>query len=560
MHILLSGRMQILVAPEEGGQARSIGVRKSGDVLGEIALFTGCERSATVVAIRDSTLGYLSREDFDFVMETYPHTKPDVANFIIDRLIKTQGATYNHLDKKAIIAVLPIDEALGAGTFTSGLRNSMQRLGDTVLVDAQSINDVCSGCFDADGHEVASRIERYLESLEQTNDYLILEASASLNNWTRTCLSFAETVVFVTSTSASLERATRLARQFQDSHNKSGHKSELVLVQDNTVAAPKGTMPWLEAIRADRHHHLRLASVEDFDRLARSITGNSVSLILSGGGARGFAHLGVIRALRKIGIPIDCVGGASQGAIIAAGVAMGWDDARMIAEYKTAYVDVNPGNDYTLPVFSIIKGKKMSQGLRRHFGETLIEDLWLPFFAISSNLSTGQEKVHRTGLLWHSLRASASLPAILPPVFDNSEVLVDGSILNNLPVKIAKDLMQGHVIVIDTSPDDDFFYEEAELPAAWKYIVQRIFSLGKRSDLPTIERLVMKSAMLGSRKESEAAARLADLHLTPSVKEFKLWDWHRMLEISEAGYEQCHDRLAEWSAMHPELLWRTERH
>lgn len=107
-------------------------------------------------------------------------------------------------------------------------------------------------------------------------------------------------------------------------------------------------------------HHLRRDAVDDLDRLVRAITGNPVSLIRSGGGARGSAHLGAIRALRDIGIPIDCVGGSGQGVIIAAGVAIGWDDARMIEEYKTAYVDVNPGNDYTLPVFSIINGKKTS--------------------------------------------------------------------------------------------------------------------------------------------------------------------------------------------------------
>lgn len=558
MHILHTGRMQIRVASEEGAVDKVVGIMKPGEVVGEISLFTGGNRAATVTATRDSTLVYLAREDFDRVMVAYPALRSDVAHFIIDRLIKAQGRIEAPINPIRTIAVVPLDRNFDASAFTRRLQISLLRFGSTALVDSRMVRACFPKGLDSNSNEGVAELEHYLDTTEETNDYVLLEADPSASRWTLKCAAYADAIVFVAPVSTPIDVAAGLAQEVGRLRAESGPVRELVLVHGHRTALPQRTMSWLNAIPVERHHHVHCGKDEEFGRLARILSGNSVSLILGGGGARGFAHIGVIRSLREAGIPIDMVGGASQGAIVAAGVAMGWDDVKMLEEYRAAFVDEKPGSDYTLPVFSIIRGAKMSRGLQRHFGDTLIEDLRIPFFAVSSNLSRGKETVHRTGSLWRSLRASASLPAILPPMIENSELLVDGSILNNLPANVAKDSMGGYVIVVDISSNDDFKYNHKELPTVWEYLKKRIFSPRSLRGIPTIQNLVIKSTMLGSRREAEAARHLADLFISPPVKNFDMLGWHRMFDICEAGYAYSYEQVASWARSHPELIQHKE--
>src|SRR5690606_26256292 len=169
----------------------------------------------------------------------------------------------------------------------------------------------------------------------------------------------------------------------------------------------------------------------DIARLARVMAGLSVGLVLSGGGARAYAHIGAIRALREHGAPIDFVGGSSMGAIIGAGVALGWSDDEIHERVHDAFVKSNPLGDFRLPVVALAAGDRVESRLAAHFGDARIEELHTPFFAVSSNLTTGAVRIHRSGLVRDALRASSALPGILPPVVQDGEVLVDGAVLDN---------------------------------------------------------------------------------------------------------------------------------
>ena len=204
---------------------------------------------------------------------------------------------------------------------------------------------------------------------------------------------------------------------------------------------------WQASLPGIRHHHVRGSA--DFERVVRLLTGRAVGLVLSGGGARGFAHLGVVRALREHGVPIDLVGGTSMGGILAAGVAKDWDDAELVERFRRCFVDTNPLSDFTLPVVSLVSGRKVGMLLRRELGDLDIEDLPLPFFCVSSNLTTGRIAVHQRGPLWRWLRASVAIPGVLPPVFQGGEVFVDGGSMNNLPVDVMRASGRGAVIGVD---------------------------------------------------------------------------------------------------------------
>ncbi len=239
-----------------------------------------------------------------------------------------------------------------------------------------------------------------------------------------------------------------------------------------------------------------------------------VGLVLSGGGARGFAHLGIIRALREAKVPIDFLGGASIGAIIAAGVAMGWSDEEMQLRYRRSFVQTNPVNDYTFPFLALTRGKKVSRLLEREYGSVLIEDLRYPYFCVSANLTTGRLFEHRSGSVAQALRASVAIPGVMPPVFHDDGVLVDGAAINNLPV----DVMQGHapgfVIGCDVGADRNF---------------------GERR--VNIFEVLMHAGMINSTASERAQRELADVLMKPPLANIDLLNWQAFDRAIQAGYD-----------------------
>ena len=222
----------------------------------------------------------------------------------------------------------------------------------------------------------------------------------------------------------------------------------LLLRRSGDNPAPGSTRPWLEAYPGvSMHHHIRHEG--DLARVARLIGGHATGLVLSGGGARGFAHIGVLRALREAGIAVDYVAGCSAGAIVGAGIAADWDDAHLATALRAAFVEDDPLSDFTLPLVAMHSGHKVSQVLKRTFGEGDIEDLPLPFFCVSTDLSEGVLHVHERGPLWITLRATSAIPGVVPPVFHERRVLVDGGVMDNLPVEEMRHRLGGDIIAVD---------------------------------------------------------------------------------------------------------------
>lgn len=556
MHILVAGRLQVRVAAEIGGPERVVAQLGPGEVVGEIALFTGRGRAATLVAMRDSALGFLPREDFESVMLRHPAAQLHLSNYIIERLLDAQRHTNVNRNPVRTLAVVPLDGGFELRAFCGRLQVALLRFGSVALLDASTMKARFPDCLTGSGAGT-TELECYLDNAEQSHDYLVLQTDVGLSDWLKKCVAYADVIVFVASAGAPEQPAVELAQEAVRAAGEPSPVLELVLVHPTATEVPENTQRWLGAIPGARHLHITWEGDEGFDRLARFYSGNAVALVLGGGGARGFAHIGVLRTLREAGIPIDAVGGTSIGSIVAGGIAIGWNDTRMLDVFKAAFVDDHPTDDYTVPVMSLVQGRKMSESLKARFGDTQIEDLWIPFFAVSSSLSHNREYIHRHGALWRALRASASLPGIFPPVIEGADLLVDGGILNNLPVDVMRDSVRGHVIAVDLSTDKDVSYEQKQLPTAWEYIKSRIQTREVGQDVPTLHRVILQSTMLGSRREVQAARRLADLFLNPPTAEFDLLDWKRFHTISEAGYRYARTRVTAWVEEHPELVNRS---
>jgi NTE family protein len=287
-------------------------------------------------------------------------------------------------------------------------------------------------------------------------------------------------------------------------------------------------------------HHLRLHAPGDMARLARHLAGRAVGLVLSGGAARGFAHIGAIRAWREAGLPIDRIGGASMGAVIAAGVAAGWDDRELGDRIHQAFVKTNPLNDYTVPWIALFRGETVDRLLRHHFNETVIDALWRPFFAVSTNLTTGGLLVHRHGRLWQALRASIAIPGVLPPLFVGGDVLVDGGVLDNFPVDVMAGIGSGPIVGIDVG-EAPALMPGTEVPVNRRGLIG--FLRPDPGRLPGIVSLLSRVGTVSSNLQTSLARAQLSLLIQPPIADVALLDWHSFDRAVEAGYRAAMDAL-----------------
>ena len=271
----------------------------------------------------------------------------------------------------------------------------------------------------------------------------------------------------------------------------------------------------------------------DLDRLARVYSGRSIGLALSGGGARAYAHVGVLRALEELGVTPDFLVGTSMGAVIAAGAAMGWGSEELDRRIRDAFVESSPLSDIAFPLVAMTHGREVEQRLATHFGETQISDLWRPFACVSTDLTTGDAFTHRSGLLRAALRASISLPGILPPVVIDDHVHVDGALVANLPVEMLRDQHDGPNIAVDVAEMAGLTPAELELnPGGLRWLTSGAFLKG-----PPIVSVLIRSATLPSVRSAHAhQPDPLEIAINPQLDAVQLQDWKAYDLAVEAGY------------------------
>jgi NTE family protein len=546
LHVVLTGRLQVKVREADGSE-RIIAYPQPGEVVGEIALLSGAGRAATISAVRDTTLATIPRAAIDRLIARHPQVFSNIARMIIARLTGQRGHIATRSGARTLL-IVPLHRSLCLDEWCNALRHELLRFGTVLQLDATLAKARFGG---TPGPDYGQPLDR----CEQDHDFLLLVANPVPDDWNRICRGYADEIVLLAD-AAQDPALTELERWLFDMPETKSHHAHIHLALIHAAEAkPRRTRDWLAARRVDRHHHLRMGSREDLARLARFLSGNAVGLVLAGGGARGFAHLGAIRALGEAGVPIDMVGGASFGALAATGLARGLNDAESFAEHRLAFTCEDPLGDYTLPVMSLVRGEHLNRVLRSHLPMD-IEDLWLPFFAVSSDLSANRVRVHERGPLWQAIRASVSLPAILPPAIEAGHLLVDGGVLNNLPIDVMRSRMQGKIIAVDLAVD--VFAEAAyqRIPGTLEYLTDQLLPGRPRRAAPTLTRVILQVTTLASRKEVQHARKLADLYLNPPLMDFDFLDWRRMREIAEAGYRHALPRIEEWLSRHPQYDYR----
>jgi NTE family protein len=521
MYVLLSGGLASY-APVGSDRRRFLNRIVAGETVGEMGLISGRPRSATVVALRDSELVRLSREAFDGMLRHHPSAMLGLARITVERLeTQTRSHRRGRVAGPHSFTLLPQALEVDVAGFALEFFEALSLLGRTELV------------WSARGAEHTSH---WFHKLETSNDYVVYVADHCDSTWSKLCLRQADALLLLANADSPAtpwqallaEPEARVARP----------RAELVLLHGRTRTHGAAER-WLAQTGPIPHHHV--SGPQDVQRVARMLTGTAVGLVLSGGGARGFAHLGVVRALRERHVPIDLVGGTSIGAIMGAAIASGWPDDRLREVFKRTFVDSNPLGDYTLPVVSLVSGRRVSERLRQEFGEIAIEDLPLPFYCVSANLTTGHASVHRRGELWRWLRASVAIPGVLPPVMHRGEVHVDGATINNLPVDVMREMGRGRVIGVDVGADRTFISEtdELDVPPLWRLMAW--FRAQRRR--PNIFQLLWRAGMVNSAAATLARREQTDLLLQPPLEDVDLLNWRAFERAIEAGYRHASERL-----------------
>jgi NTE family protein/lysophospholipid hydrolase len=542
LYLVYSGRLAV-VREAENGKSLLLGEVGRGDSVGEIAVLTGKRRSASVRALRDVVLARLPQAATHLLLGKHPS-----ALLTITRSLASWLDPAGRPEKSRSCLAVAVAPAAGpVPDLVGGLVSALSALGPTLRLSAAEIDGQfgagTSHC--ADGSVEHGRITSWINEQETRYSFLVYEADAGPSAWTRRCLRQADRVLVVAPADSEPSLGALAAELALLAADQGEQLEELVLLHRDSSRRPRGTARWLDLRPFIRHHHVRLDRVGDLARLARFLDGSAVGLVLGGGGARGFAHIGVIRALEEAGVPIDRVGGASMGAMIGALYARGYGWEEIVDFNRRGWVRMRPHKVYTLPLISILSKVKAEPMLQMYYEDDLIEDLWLSYFCVSTNLTRTEVVVHDRGSLRRAISASITIPGITPPVLDKEgDLLVDGGVLNNLPTDVMRRLGEGPIIASDVSAAVDLRADPSytEPPTPWQYLASR-FRRAKVRYFPNILHLVHRAALLASDVYAKHAKAEVDLYIDLPMDDYDMFDMEPLDELVDFGYRFTREAL-----------------
>jgi NTE family protein/lysophospholipid hydrolase len=551
LYIVVQGRLHFTV--ETAGETRTLGEVGAGESIGEFALLAESGtpeslRSATVSATRVTDVIVMTRPVFENLLRQHPQILLNLTRRIIRRELQITQSTVPGMSA-LVIAVLPTHPRQMLGDFPRQLAEAFGALGTTQVWNPERFDELYGKPGDAQtplDHPTSLLINAWLDEHERRHQYVIYEVPLPLDDagqltpWARRCAEDADILLLVgddrldpapTAVEAGLATAQTRARL------------ELALVHPAGCPMPSGTLRWLTPRHAGAaplraHHHLRLGRPDDFRRLARQLSRQPLGLTLGGGGARGWAHIGAIRALEEAGFEADRVGGASMGAIIAAGYACDWSVEQM---NQLAVQFSNPKKllDYTLPYASITATRRISTLLQTLFGESQIEDAWRPYFCISANLTRGEEQTHASGPIWKAVRASMAFPAIFAPIYEDGCVLIDGGAANNVPVDRMREFCPNGTVIgveLETGSPVNGQYNFGSSLSGWEVLLSRLNPFAREVKAPNLLDIVGGIVYSNNRYRLNEVWRSADLLVRVPVEAYGLLDFDRYPQIIEAGY------------------------
>lgn len=544
LYLVVSGRFEVRIRD----RAEPVAEIGPGSPIGEIAFLAGGERTATVTALRDSLVLRLSRDGFERLCQRAPQMWRTLTATLANRLAhQTAGRSITTEPVPRTITIIPAGPRPIPERFIELIETAFVGTGRTICVRAANLDRIIG---DAAARDIAgSAATEALNALESAYDVILYVADRELTPWSEKAIRQADVLLRV-----GVARPRTMEPVAENAHERFASRllpeaaQRLVLLHERRQA-PNGTRHWLGPRGVRMHHHVALSDRADVDRLVRFIRGEALGFVTCGGGAFCAAHVGLYKALLEAGIAFDIMGGTSGGGAMAAAFAMGRAPDEIDQTTHEIFITNGAMRRYTWPRYSILDHTHFDRVLQEHYAGIDIEDLWIPYFAISTNLSRYSLHKHVAGNLWEAIRASGSIPALLPPFYtDDGQMLVDGCLLDNVPVRVMHELKSGpNVVVAFEVPQlERFDVNYQSLPSRGR-LMQRMLQPYGRKPLPAAPSLgsVLLRSLMANRQGFERFLRPDDLLIVPPLpQDMSILDWGRHRELMDQSFAWCVEEIA----------------
>ncbi len=517
--VVSGGRVEVI---SEGPPNVVIRALKRGEVLGEIALLRAGVRTASARARRDSTLIELGREQFELLIRDSPEFALGLTRAMGEQIAVNRRAPAREIPPSTV-GVIGLHPGAPANDVAERLAVALAGHGTLAVLRE-------------DPQRPPVEYRAVLDRAEHAHDRVLLvggNRSGADETWTEFCLRESDLVLAVTEGAPDPAWLARHATL---------RGCELIIVGREIGERVAASL-------APRETHLcygRDALLRTIDVTARRLCGRAIGLVLSGGGARAFAHLGVLDELHAAGVQVDRIAGVSMGALIGANAAMGRSPEEIYEIFESSFIGQNPTNDYTIPAFSVIRGRKTRRMLEQSFGSARIEALPHRFFCVSCDLISREMVVHRAGLVREAVYPSLAIPGVFPPVADGRDrLLVDGGVLDNLPVQTMARSAEGPIIAVDVSQPRGQASDRPGRPRLELLArpLRRALT-GSDAALPRLGETLMRTLTLGSEDTARAALEHADLVISPEVEGVGMLQWDQLPRVRAIGRAAAQEALA----------------
>lgn len=538
LYIVISGRFRAL-AKLDDGVLHALGDIGEGEPIGEFALFMAEPRSASVVAIRKSIVLELKESQYLDIVSKHPEFSSKLTRFVVNRL--RRNSLQQHLATSAKnIAVINLQSDNDISAYTEAVKNEFESLNVSIQI------------LDHESHANLETQTMY-DTLEEHKGLNFLVCSDADLNWSKLCIIYADLVVLATDFYAESEIQAIEKHLELYSQNILNKKIYLLLLHPEDAKFPENTRRWFVDRKIDLHIHYRKNHDRDIRRFSRILANKAIGLVLGGGGAKGFAHLGVIKALVEEGVAIDFLGGTSAGALYGLTAAFcDFDEYKIDFYSKDSAQSKLTTNDFTFPIVSFMSGKKMSDYLKKMMGNTHLEDFWVGSYCVSTNYSNATSRVHDRGLASKQIEASIAIPGIYPPVVIDNQLHVDGGVVDNLPIETMYKYPVSHIIAISLTQLKSQPVDFDETPSALSILWDKIIGKNKYR-LPSITSILVNSLTLNSRQKQEMSKSGVAIYLEMDLKGIGMMDDTKWKEIVQKGHDQMIETLRK--TPHNERFW-----
>jgi predicted acylesterase/phospholipase RssA len=502
------------------------------------------------LALRETNVVHMCAATFERLTRAHPQLTQRITAIIVERRQRALVPGRTEAPRSLSIALVPANPELDIESFARDLAEALAQLGETELMTAGHFESLFgfAGAAQADvGSPTHSAIVTWLDAFELGRRYLLFVAEASATAWTHRCLDHADRVLIVADPDSAPEPGpveALIARKAV------AVRTDLALWHPAGTVRPLGTAAWLDARNVRSHHHVRRGDTGHMGRLARHLVGKAISLVLSGGGARGFAHLGVFRAMEGMGVPVDYVGATSMGAVVGAAIAV-YQSSQTASELAHRFANRDAIFDRTLPFTALMASHKVTRLMQVAFGDLRIEDLWVPFFCVASNLNTAAPVLYHRGPLWRAVRASLAIPGVFTPVMEDGEAIVDGGVIDNFPVRVMARLAESeNIIGVNVQPlvEKKRHYDFDTHLSGWRILTRRLNPFSRPLRAPSLVGILLRAQELNSVSRAKEEEACAAVLVHPDVKSYSLQAYDRFAEIAGKGEEAAEAPLAAWLA------------